>query len=76
MGGSRGVNPPPPSLGGLDLSGLLPENTVVTPVNSRGVSMRVIKPDQPPVSLFEPPRAGHKFDTGQEEPTLPQMNQM
>ena len=44
--------PPPPSQGSPDISGILPENAVATPVPSRGVPGWGVKPDHPPGKIY------------------------
>ena len=60
--GERGGSPPP--WGGPNLPGLFPEMSVAAPVPDRGVPGWGIKSDQPPGSIFTPPRAGHNRDPG------------
>ena len=75
--GYQGRVPPSPPGGGPDLSVLLPQNSVTTPVPGRGVSGGGgVKLDQPPGSIFAPLRAGYKCGPGGEELNLPHMTQL
>ena len=61
-GGPGGVTSPPTPRGGPDLMVLLPKTHVADPVPGNGVPGWGVKLDQPPDSLFTPPRAGYNFD--------------
>ena len=50
--------------GGADIFDLLPINTVTNLVPIRGVSVGGVKKDQPPGSLYPPPRAVHHCNPG------------
>ena len=56
--------PPPPSRVGPDISGLHPENTVMSPLPGSGVPGWGIKSVQHLGSLCTPPCAGYSCDTG------------
>ena len=60
MGTWKG-DPPP---GGPNLPSLFTKKSVAAPVTGGGVPGRGLKSDQPPGSLWTPPRAGHNNDTG------------